>query len=45
MKAVLSLAVYFNTNHTVYVHYVDTRKINIQTIAMLVRIQPLTTQD
>ena len=45
MKAVLSLAVHCNSdNITVYVHYADTRKINIHTIAQLVRFQPLTTQ-
>jgi hypothetical protein len=31
-------------NITVYVHYADTRKINIHTITQLVRFQPLTTQ-
>jgi hypothetical protein len=36
---------YISTNKiTVYAHYADTRKINIHTIAQMVRFQPLTTQ-
>jgi len=42
---VLSLAVLCNTNKVnVYVHYADTRKINIHTIAQVVRFQSFTTQ-
>jgi len=45
MKAVLSLAVHFNTNKiNVYAYYADTRNINIHTIGRLVTFQPLTTE-
>ena len=45
MKAMLSLAVHFNTNNiTVYAHYADIRKISIHTIAQLVRFEHLTIQ-